>query len=106
MKTKLTAKEDKPEPPAPVTCPECSVGHLKQRSVAYFTWMGDELISVPDFPAWVCDVCGRREYDTNALNWLAAMLSPLTGKPFRPSGSPVRAKNNQKNFGIRSLNSD
>jgi len=24
--------------------------------IAYFTWLGDELIAVPDFPAWVCDI--------------------------------------------------
>jgi YgiT-type zinc finger domain-containing protein len=48
--------------------------------VAYFTWMGEELISVPDFPAWVCDICGRREYDTQALNQLSILLSPAAGK--------------------------
>ncbi len=26
--------------------------------LTYFTWLNEELISVPNFPAWVCDVCG------------------------------------------------
>ncbi len=47
----------------------------------YFTWLDDELISVPNFPAWVCDVCGRREYDTRAISWLNMLLSPTAGKP-------------------------
>jgi len=42
--------------------------------------MGEELISAPDFPAWVCDICGRREYDTQALNTLSLILSPTAGK--------------------------
>jgi len=54
---------------------------MRRRYVTYFTWMGEELITVPDFPAWVCDVCGRREYDPRALNHLSLLLSPNAGKP-------------------------
>jgi YgiT-type zinc finger domain-containing protein len=53
---------------------------LRRRFVTYFTWLGEELITVPDFPAWVCDVCGRREYDPAALNHLSLLLSPNAGK--------------------------
>lgn len=53
--------------------------------VAYFTWLGDELISVPDFPAWVCDICGRCEYDDNALTRLTLLLSPNAGKTLSPT---------------------
>lgn len=53
--------------------------------VAYFTWLGDELISVPDFPAWVCDICGRCEYDENALTRLTLLLSPNAGKTISPT---------------------
>lgn len=48
--------------------------------LTYFTWLGEELVTVPNFPAWVCDVCGRREYDQRAIDWLVAMLNPETGK--------------------------
>ncbi|MCE1253018.1 MAG: YgiT-type zinc finger protein [Anaerolineae bacterium] len=63
------------------SCRECQAGQMRRRYVTYFTWMGDELITVPDFPAWVCDVCGRREYDPRALNHLSLLLSPNAGKP-------------------------
>jgi len=53
------------------------------RYMTYFTWLHDELITVPNFPAWVCDLCGRREYDARAVSWLNTLLSPSTGK--RPS---------------------
>lgn len=69
------------DPSSPVyPCRECQAGKLRRQYVTYLTWLGDELISVPDFPAWVCDVCGRREYDMQALNRLSLLLSPHAGK--------------------------
>jgi YgiT-type zinc finger domain-containing protein len=64
-------------------CNECQAGQMRRQYVTYFTWLGDELITVPDFPAWVCDVCGRREYDVNALNQLSLLLNPIAGKSTR-----------------------
>lgn len=63
-----------------VPCNECQAGHMHRQYVAYYTWLGDELITVPDFPAWVCDFCGRCEYDENALTRLTLLLSPNAGK--------------------------
>ncbi|MFZ5821552.1 MAG: YgiT-type zinc finger protein [Chloroflexota bacterium] len=67
--------------PQPVPCNECQAGMLQVRFITYFTWLGEELITVPNFPAWICDVCGRREYDEIAISWLTTLLSPNTGKP-------------------------
>lgn len=61
-------------------CLECQGGRMHRKSVTYMTYIGDELISVPNFPAWVCDVCGRREYDNQALNQLSLLLSPNAGR--------------------------
>ena len=61
-------------------CPECQGGRMHRKAVTYMTYIGDELISVPNFPAWVCDVCGRREYDNQALNQLSLLLSPNAGR--------------------------
>ncbi len=55
-------------------CPECQVGALRPRRVSFFTSHDGHPIIVPDFPAWVCDVCGRREYDSSALAELHAVL--------------------------------
>jgi YgiT-type zinc finger domain-containing protein len=78
-------KESKSSPLDPVyPCRECQAGHMHRDYVAYFTWLGDELISVPDFPAWVCDICGRCEYDENALTRLTLLLSPNAGKTISP----------------------
>ena len=63
-----------------IPCNECQAGHMHREYVAYYTWLGDELITVPDFPAWVCDICGRCEYDENALARLSLLLSPNAGR--------------------------
>ena len=60
-------------------CSECHSGVMQLQYITYFTWLNDELITVPNFPAWVCDMCGRREYDTRAVSWLNTLLSPSTG---------------------------
>ncbi len=61
-------------------CTDCQAGQMHRDMVTYFTWLGDELITVPDFPAWVCDVCGKREYDPYALNQLTLLLNPNAGR--------------------------
>jgi len=76
-------------------CSECRTGNLQPRRVTYFTWIGNQLISVPHFPAWVCDVCGRREYDVKAVMWLDMILAPNAGKPTglrRRSALPPRPR--------------
>ena len=62
-------------------CNECHAGILHPHRLTYFTWLGNELITVPHFPAWICDLCGRREYDDNAITWLNMILDPNAGKP-------------------------
>ena len=76
-----------------IPCRECQAGQLHRQFVTYFTWLGEELITVPDFPAWICDVCGRREYDTQAITQLSLLLSPNTGKPPKRKRSVNRVNN-------------
>ncbi len=61
-------------------CSECQAGMMQLRHLTYFTWLDEELVTVPNFPAWVCDMCGRREYDARAISFLVAILNPDTGK--------------------------
>lgn len=70
------------------TCPECQAGILTIQHITYFTQMGGELIAVPEFPAWICDVCGRCEYDHRALSWLNVLLAPHAGRTQRPARRP------------------
>ena len=65
-------------------CPECQAGIMAMAHITYFTWLSGELITVPDFPAWICDVCGRRDYDPQAVSWLNTLLNSGSGHPARP----------------------
>lgn len=62
---------------------------MHPRYITYFTWLSDELITVPNFPAWICDVCGRREYDEHAVSWLSMLLNPNAG---RAANNPNRMR--------------
>lgn len=72
---------DSEGPATPFPCDECQAGVMRLRFVTYFTWLAEEPIIVPNFPAWICDVCGRREYDEKSLSWLSMLLNPDAGKP-------------------------
>lgn len=70
---------ENPEPSA-FGCNDCQAGMMRLQFITYFTWLDDELVTVPNFPAWVCDVCGKREYDGRAVTWLTTLLSPNAGQ--------------------------
>jgi len=61
-------------------CPECPAGVMRMEYTTYFTWLNDELITVPNFPAWKCDICGRRDFDPRSVTWLNTLLNPATGR--------------------------
>lgn len=71
-----------------VLCEECQTGKMHLQHLTYFTWLNDELITAPNFPAWVCDVCGKREYDPRAVQWLNTLLNPEAGKRIAPRRKP------------------
>ena len=76
-----------PDPVYP--CPKCHAGVLRPRELTYFTMLDEHLITVPKFPAWVCDICDYVEYDERALGWLYTLLSPpMQHRPRRKSPKP------------------
>ena len=77
-------------------CPECQVGLVKRRGSTYYTWIGNELGIVPDFPCWVCDVCGHRDWDQGAVLQLGMLLSPTAGTNTFDRVPPAAAKNSGK----------
>lgn len=91
--TCLNNTPSQPQPVASKLCPECQTGVYSLRYLTYFTWLNEELVTVPNFPSWVCDVCGRREYDPRAIQWLNALLHPETGRkqPRRKGSQPPGA---------------
>jgi YgiT-type zinc finger domain-containing protein len=56
------------------TCPVCLTGRLQRRQIAYVEWHGRKLLVVDRMPAIVCDVCGERIYDYNAVERLQRLI--------------------------------
>jgi len=65
-------------------CPNCQGGRKRLRAATLMTWLGDDLITVPNFPAWICDMCGHCNYDNQALAQLSLLLNPEAGTPVQP----------------------
>jgi YgiT-type zinc finger domain-containing protein len=80
------------EPKSTFPCNACQAGVMRLQLLTYFTWLDDEMVMVPNFPAWVCDVCGKREYDERAVNWLTTLLSPNAGKTTLNQKTPRRVQ--------------
>ena len=76
-------------------CSECQAGVLRLQYLTYFTWLHEELITVPNFPAWVCDVCGRREYDGRAVLRLNTLLNHNSGRRSYSRRKPGAARADQ-----------
>jgi YgiT-type zinc finger domain-containing protein len=66
--------EDESGAPLAYVCSECQTGSLRPRRVVFAHWYGGQFITMPNFPGWVCDVCGAREYDPAALEQVQMLL--------------------------------
>ncbi len=55
-------------------CPSCRIGRLGKRSMAYLEWHGNNLLIANRIPAHVCDVCGERIYDDEAIESLQRLI--------------------------------
>ncbi len=84
-------------------CPECQVGIIQRKKGTYYTWIENEMVIVPDFPCWVCDVCGHRDWDQGAVFNLGMILSPAAGTPTfdRIANIPAGTQNGDKRKGKR-----
>ena len=73
-------------------CQKCQGGRKHLQTVTLMTLLGDDLITVPDFPAWICDLCGHRLYDSQALAQLSLLLNPDAGTPIHPGVQNLSTK--------------
>lgn len=63
-------------PPQSIPCSACRIGEMRPTKVTYFSFARDRMITIPDFPAWKCDICRKCEFDIDALDQLALLLNP------------------------------
>ena len=69
-----------------IHCEECFGGLMKKNNQPYLYWTGKEMISIPNFPARQCDVCGWRKYDPQAVY----RFHRIYGRPDEGSVGPHR----------------
>ena len=77
------------EPVKTQPCLNCQGGIKHLQSATLMTWLGNDLITVPNFPAWICDMCGHRSFDSHALAQLSLLLNPEAGTPIQPGLRPI-----------------
>jgi YgiT-type zinc finger domain-containing protein len=65
-----------PELQPTFVCPHCQTGTLQPKPVIFAHWFEGQFIVIPNFPGWVCDICGEREYDAAAIERLEMSLGP------------------------------
>ena len=80
-------REDQPTPQS-IPCSACRIGMMRPTKVTYFSFARGRMITIPDFPAWKCDICRKCEFDMDALDQLALLLNP----PVRAEKSASRGK--------------
>lgn len=64
-------------------CPSCHLGRLRKQIMVYVQWYGDNLLVANRMPAMVCDVCGERTYDDQAVESLQQLLWSYPPAPAR-----------------------
>lgn len=71
------------------TCPSCGVGHLSLTQTVYVQVYDGTLVSAPNVPAWVCDVCGLTLFDSAALQNIEFMIGESGPPPNRHLARPA-----------------
>lgn len=52
------------------------MGVMQIKRQTFFARVQGNFLAVPDFPLWVCLVCGYEEYDVDTLMWLQDIFDP------------------------------
>ena len=71
---------------APV-CPACHLGRMHHRMTVYSRQFGETIVSVPNTPAWECDVCHEREFDPIAVQRIELLVGQAGPPPNRYKAS-------------------
>ena len=61
----------------PEVCPHCYFGRIRPGKRSFAARTNGKPVMVPDFPAWICDVCGFTIYDpASLLNLQRLLMNP------------------------------
>ncbi|HML24499.1 MAG TPA: YgiT-type zinc finger protein [Aggregatilinea sp.] len=70
------------------TCPSCGVGQLKPAQTVYVQVVDGTLVSAPNVPAWICDVCGLTLFDSATVQNIEFMIGESGPPPNRHLSTP------------------
>ncbi len=81
----------KTTPEIPEVCPHCYFGRIQPGKRSFAARTNGKPVMVPDFPAWICDVCGFTIYDPVSLTNLQRLLTN-PAKPYVSRPAPKTPK--------------
>jgi YgiT-type zinc finger domain-containing protein len=58
----------------PKQCEVCHIGTMHPMRAAYTTWWHEQLVVVSDVHAWLCDVCGEFEHQSDIIARIEFLL--------------------------------
>lgn len=71
-------------------CPRCQIGHCQLGLATFVHLYDDTLVTMPDMPAWTCDICHYQEFDPDAVLRVEALVGQAGTPPntHRPAPKP------------------
>jgi YgiT-type zinc finger domain-containing protein len=72
-------------------CPYCEIGQCQPSRATYTTIYKGALLTVPDMPVAMCDICGYQEFDRTAIMRLESLLGQgdTPAENSRPGARPA-----------------
>lgn len=70
-------------------CPRCQIGTMQPTTATYTAMYRGSLLSIPNIPAWTCDICQYTEYEDMAMGRLEALAGEYL---FAPEAERQNAK--------------
>lgn len=76
-------------------CPNCQMGRLDLQLTTFIQLYGETLVSVPNTPAWVCDICHSQQIDPESIQRLELLIGQTGAPPNRYQPISARRKLNR-----------
>ena len=80
-----------------LVCPECHIGRLSPARATYVHQYGGTLISIPNTPAWRCDVCHVCQFDDQPIGRLETLIIGQSNLPPNRYQPPTVARAPRRN---------
>ncbi len=76
-------------------CEECHIGRYRAATVPFMHPLGQYMLTIPNAPAQVCDVCRHVRYDAQFLNRISYLLARTVQQPLLSAEALAEAARNE-----------